>query len=484
MRVLLLGCWLFAIQAYGLELLDDEHLSLEHGQSLFNANYQTLAQPAAAGGGALDFFRMGLDVELSVNTNIRSAKLGCDGVNGAGCDIDLDYLALSGNPSSTQCASSERPDCNAMITRPFFEFAIKNPTSLASREVAGVRFSAEGIKGLLTLGLESLATPSGINKFSGYMKVQSDSSGKLKGYVNTQAGVLNAGTYPISGQLTALGLGGLAKVDFKTTAGSLNIPAMNNIYFDVPALTVNGQRQTTVSLNPLISLPEIMLGFTPTDNKCGVFATSPCPNYSTNPMGTYPVNGIYDSTYNEVRTQGGKVTALVTKCYFIACLVAGAGSQFTNVHLYGQITGLKANVTLNENLGFIHKLLVDSSFYLSLQKQNIRWPDTATDDVAQKGWWLSFKDPVLLGNVNPQDPVNLCPSVGNCVFPQISSQASAYLAANPPNTNDLGGLLTNGVLGIVAGVVPVPTPLSLTLGNIVLTGQAIVSNCYGTLKFC
>lgn len=85
---------------------------------------------------------MGLSAEIELNANIKKLQLGCGGSNNsirAGCDIDIDNLSLSGIPEAGQ----ERPETSAKLTNPFIEFAIKNPTSAATREVMGFRVSAE-----------------------------------------------------------------------------------------------------------------------------------------------------------------------------------------------------------------------------------------------------------------------------------------------------------------------------------------------------
>ncbi|MCP5732483.1 hypothetical protein NL307_27435, partial [Klebsiella pneumoniae] len=71
----------------------------------------------------------------------------------------------------------------------------------------------------------------------------------------------------------------------------------------------------------------------------------------------------------------------------------------------GNITGLKANITVNENLGYIHKLKLNNPFSLSMQKQDIFWNGTAA--TAQRGWWLAIEDPIDIGNVNPSKKIDI-----------------------------------------------------------------------------
>lgn len=104
-------------------------------------------------------------------------------------------------------------------------------------------------------------------------------------------------------------------------------------------------------------------------------------------------------------------------------------------------------------------------------------------DVARRGWWMSFSDPINLGSVNPTDDINIEP-----LFPQISTQVSNYLNNNPASIGI--GSLINAVLGV--GNIQVSStdinlkqyPLNLNLSNLKLNGQNFAPNCYGSLKFC
>ena len=58
-----------------------------------------------------------------------------------------------------------------------------------------------------------------------------------------------------------------------------------------------------------------------------------------------------------------------------------------------------------------------------------------------------------------------------------------YLANNPPNTNDIAGILSGKTLGAQIGTVSL-TPISLILNGVQLSSQNTIPNCYGGLKFC
>ncbi len=125
-------------------------------------------------------------------------------------------------------------------------------------------------------------------------------------------------------------------------------------------------------------------------------------------------------------------------------------------------------------------LPINSAMSLSLQKQAIKWLGTNDDDIAQTGWWLSAKDPVNIGEVIPQDLINI-----EQFFPQIGTAVSAYLNTNPAKTSDLGGLLKIGALTANIGNVDLSkSPLKLNVENLILNGQGFAPNCFGGLKFC
>ncbi|MDC5073058.1 hypothetical protein NRA08_18460, partial [Acinetobacter baumannii] len=140
------------------------------------------------------FYKLGLEAELEINANIRKLQLGCGGVNGAGgCDIDFDNVSLSGVADTRE----GRVASDAQLTNPFLEFAIKNPNSASTREVAGIRLSAEAVEGLLTIGTENSATPNGINSLSGYMVVAPQvGEATVDAARITQTGSPACGVYP------------------------------------------------------------------------------------------------------------------------------------------------------------------------------------------------------------------------------------------------------------------------------------------------
>lgn len=254
---------------------------------------------------------------------------------------------------------------------------------------------------------------------------------------------------------------------------------------------VNGNRVESLPLRAVLNVPPIRADW----------------------RGVYPVNGQV-VTHNpvespidwdfavpqEVRVPGGSLNAQITSCDGIGCLLLPAvginrGDVLQNVFLKGLINGIRADVTINQGLGYIHRLPINSAAYLSLQNQALRWPGSysganpentaqTVTDIAQPGWWLSLADPVNLGSVDPIEPIDIAP-----LFPQIAIQASNYLNSNPVTIGTQG--LVNAIFG--TGDIPVTVanpinlsanPLSLTLTDLQLANQNFAPNCFGTLTFC
>lgn len=496
--------------------LSDDELSKQNGQALLSLSYIAPGDAANLSGQNIGFYKVGMEAEIEINANIRKLQLGCGGINSvtgpAGCDIDIDNLSLSGLSST----SDGRASSSAKITNPFVEFAIKNPGTASTREVIGFRSSAEKIVGLLTAGTENSATPNGINTISGFMRIQSDSSGYVYGKANTGSryfeakngaqyvvdGVTQTYNNQVTGKVKVTGLGVLGEaiepITFQTTGGGFQIPRMDRIPFIRPGIVLNDSRQSSLPLQARLDVPAIKVDWR------GVYPAAGQTIYY-NPVET-PLDFGFTRP-QEVQTQGGAVSAVITDCGFLACLVAGNGTVLPSVMMKGAITGIKADVTINQGLGYIHSLPINgtSGGYISLQSQDLRWPDTysgpnpertnvdgsintsvpaTVTDIAQKGWWMSFKDPINLGSVDPVKDLDIAP-----LFPQIATQITNFLMddnnAASLSVSQLGNVISgSGDVNVGIGTLTVPTALSLTLTDLQLAGQNFAPNCYGTLTFC
>lgn len=178
-----------SVNATGLQALDETELSETTGQALLymgTTNGSTI-DPTYTN---YKYYKMGFQADIEANLNIKTLQLGCGGINGAGgCDIDIENLSLTGVPTSVRAdgtpqwnysgamngtnLANERAASSAILRNPFVEFAIKG-VGLSTREVVGVRLSAEGIKGYMTAGtyndgLGQALNQGGINTFSGYI---------------------------------------------------------------------------------------------------------------------------------------------------------------------------------------------------------------------------------------------------------------------------------------------------------------------------
>jgi hypothetical protein len=151
--------------------MDDESLDGVMAQaSLFAVDY---IPPGGGNPNAnIGFYRLSLDAEMELNANIKNLSLGCGGVKGAGvCDLNIDNVRLTGSTATS--ASDSGPGTSAILTRPYFEFAIRNPGTAATREIVGIRFGSEQTLGKMTMGenpdVNNPNDDTGINSFSGDM---------------------------------------------------------------------------------------------------------------------------------------------------------------------------------------------------------------------------------------------------------------------------------------------------------------------------
>lgn len=448
---LLVSHLLIAPTTFAMQALDDQALSEVAGQALFYTQYT--APNTAQTETDFGFYRIGIEATMEMNANIKALRLGCDGPSGTGaCDISIDNLSLSGDAANRNA----RVGSDAVITNPFFEVAIKNPDSASTREIAGVRFGAASILGLLTAGENGL-TANGINTLSGYLQVAATTgtamtqAGKFGG--NGVGGTVtdSGGNEVLNGKLEAnilfctSGCQGAPNYNSFTTRPAtsvgLTIPSMA-VNFTVPQTTVVGNRLSSVVVN-------------------NVLADVPTINIT-------PASGSLDTQIN------------TTICVaFFICV------SDTELSLNTSISGIKTNITFNEALGFIHKIpLSGTGGYLSVQKQSVKWPGSNSDDIAEEGWWMSFKDPVQLGVLNPSTQVNI-----SSAYPQIATFLSNYLSQNANrtviNTNDGLSALDGSLTKTVPPIVLTNATAFLTLNNLPLdANQNVVPNCYGTLTFC
>ena len=421
-----------------LHLLSDREMSATTAQALMSLSYiapndaKNLESQRSGGDQNLGFYRLGMEAELELNTNIKKLQLGCGGINGLGeCDIDIDYLSLSGISDTREGRASS----SAKLTNPFIEFAIKNSNSASTREVTGLRVSSENAEGLLTFGLENgkdannNGIKSGINHFSGYMEIAAQSGTATVNPISiTQNGENNptgialsgkacSGPYPIVGC-------GAVRTTYTTTSYNLNLTPSQQASLTLPSQVVSGRRMTNALLTA----------------------------YTT-------VNGI-DITGN---------------------LSANTG---LGIPLSGDVTGvlnnLKVNVSIDEDLGLVHKVNLNGTpVSLALQKNNIIWPGTKS--VAQGGWWMEFSNPIDIGDVTPNKNVDIAmPTIIEALGLANDQLKNQWVYCGVFAVSCLAGNINIGAINLPDSA----TPANLALTNLSLKNQNFAPNCYGSLKFC
>ncbi|WP_228257160.1 hypothetical protein [Acinetobacter sp. WCHAc060025] len=452
--------------------LTDAELSEQTGQALLSLGY---TNPSATGEGKntsdYGFYKLGLEAKVELNANIKNLQLGCGGTNGAGaCDIDMSNVSLSGLPDGrladgTATWSKDRPSTSAEITNPFLEFAIKNPNSASTREVTGFRLSAEKIMGYLSAGTDNIANPTdGIKSFSGFIKV-------AKTPVNAFTKEAFFGTTEdqrIFAKITALGLfpttvfTDASSMQSSTNGGSpwgIKVPSQK-VQFDFPETIVSGNRMSQLNLVVQdVPIPTISIG---------------ADNGAIKMLLDEPISLLFGAIYADKATfyMGEKDTTS-----------AGCAAN-RNTKNCSYIDNLKANVTVKQNFNLIHNLPITSGGYLSLQSEKIKWPGSDAADVAQPGFWLSFKDPLDFGALNPTSGIGM-----DDVLPQIATFITNYLSQNNIDL-DLAktfDAITGAPIykGIGAITLADNARAVMTLSNLLLdSNQKPVSNCYGGLKFC
>lgn len=434
-----------------LKSMTDSELSATTGQALMSLSYVAptdLANKEAlrdGGDKTIGFYKLGLEAEMELNVNIKKLQLGCGGVNGAGgCDIDIDYLSLSGlgnsATSNTDSAADRaaRAGSSAVLTNPFIEFAIKNPDKASTRQIVGLNLSAEKALGLITFGLENGAGKSGINSLSGYMQIAATTGlANVNGFGTSQVsgeavrGTLNQsdGYDPISGKVCAISAGCILPIDFTTESYALNL------------------RDKATGSNILKG--DLVLGQQPITGK-------------------------------RITTANLTATAAVRDIDLSGNIVANAIGLKLDKQVSGTLKNLNVDVAISEDLGYFHKAnLNGTAASLSLQSQNIQWTNNVS--ISQNGWWLEFTNPIDIGFIQPTFNVDIPKATLNEAFAQVSN----YLKEKPI---DCGGTALSCIFGDTIPLKTVDlvnaTRPQMALTNLQLATQNFTPNCYGTLKFC
>ncbi|WP_374666672.1 hypothetical protein [Acinetobacter sp.] len=433
--------------------LNDEEMSKIDGQALLNFSKDNYVYTNTKNQ-KVEFFKLGLDAEMELNTNIKTLQLGCGGDNGAKkCDIDISNLALSGLPDSY--GADGRASSSAKITNPFVEFAIKNEGQASTREVVGFRLGAAQILGLLTAGTENTSNPSdGIQSFSGYMKMAA-----TQGDVNTKKSTFgDSTTEEIKGNLTASILGMEFPRQFKSDSTSsdnkgITVPSIN-VKFNMPETTISGSRMTVAKVTGITANIE-----------------------------SIPLAGSSNMT-PEQKAQFANDQLLVTFDPILglakkAIFKMGEGSKIQNLNM---------EIAFLQSLSMVHNIpLTGTGGYLSLQSDTVKWAGTEAEDTALKGWWMSFNNPIQLGYLQAKEEVDI-----SAVLPQVANLVSDFLLdeknrIQTSTSESLGTLLNTPVtkvLNIDLNTYTTALPATISLSSQILNNQYVTPNCFGGLKFC
>ncbi len=458
-----------------MQAMDDQSLSQETGQAAFYTAYN--APPTGltgTGTNAADygFFTLGLNGTVQLNANIDHLQLGCGGVNGTGCDIDINNLGLSGNPDGGSgighyAVGTARAATDAVLTNPFIQLAIKNPTSLSTRQIVGINLGAQQVNGLLTAGIGnpvslngSATTPKGvgINSLSGFMVLApatgtAYTAAQIISYDGSNTptpsnGSTVPGGQPTTGTNTAI-TGRIYNIgtscffgctNFTSTSYDLQLPS-TAVALSTPSTTVNGSRLSSVSLVGNGTISDIPFTGQMTANAIGL-------------------------------------------------------NLAENITSPSVLHGLLANLTVNEGLSYIHNITLDNPVSLSLQSTKVLYPGATCPggvaaggtscNIAQPGWWMGFGGQVNIGSISPtvQVPIPLQ------ALQQSLTATSNYLYNNPISCGTfgllscLGGSISVGTVDLSPTSNTPANPLSIALNNLTLSAQTPTQNCYGSLKFC
>ena len=561
--------------ATGLSSLDDNEMSEAVGQALL---YMGTTQGSTISGGdysAFTFYKMGFQAEIEANLNIKTLQLGCGGVNGPdGCDIDIENLSLTGVPTEIKADGTpvwnysgatsggnkvnERAASSAVLKNPFVEFAIKNPNDLALREVAGVRLSADGIKGYMTAGTYNDSATStlnrgGINTFSGYIttapspviaSTQQAVFGKrhdeiINAPLRLSALIANENLNSFT-NVKGMGTGTGAVTEYPSGFNSwgVNLPSLT-VNFNFPKTVVTGNRMSQLDLKVddvpigaiavghkdgpvLMSLDRSVLGmagatfFMGQENSWS-WIVRDCPIGGTNTCG---MTTAQKQANDRLRQATNPYTGQTFKVGESGCL---NGSNAVTTGACTWITNLYANVGVKQNFTRMHNLPVattitsgagyngkgeyitncsatvpcfdfNKGFYLSLQKEALRWPgsngayvtnkatgavttvadnyrNTSTSqvfspaDIAQPGWWMSFSEPLNFGTLQPTTQVPM-----EAVTPQVATFINQFFAQQ--RLNGSGQPLYGGSCGLFTGY----TCARSTIGSDVSLGYRAATN--------
>lgn len=422
--------------AGGLVQLDDDILRKTTGQVLFNTSY-TAPSEANNPNPNIGIYQLGMDVDLELNANIRRLSLGCNGVNGAGCDIDIENLRLSGFAvdAAKQPINDRGPQTSLLARNPFFEFAIRNPDQASTREIVGMRLGFKEAFGLLSLG-----DFNGIEGNAASQSNPANHTGINRLAINLNQVVLNDITFPVT-----ICSGGVNAGRTACAGPGLPIPIIGGLLPSVPI--TNGEAQI-IQDTPAAG-----------DNRFRVIAT-PNNSLATTQGNTQVFNSIQNFGGTDYqRLQLHNIRAVVSGLGGIP--IGGLGAISNNIGL---------NVTFNETFNFIHQLPLGAD---NNSNGVFDAGDTTTKDL-----YFSLTG---IGDNNVNNRAN---------WLNWQSTAMAGTWAGAPRGWSLGsdearleGFTTAPVFLSAAEAIGGAANTPILATNIDLL-QRPVDNCFGSLTFC
>lgn len=415
----LMSFWLCISNAHAMTEMADRDLSEVTGQALFNMSKESDATQK------LDFYKLSIDGELSLNANIKNLQLGCGGINngtkGAGCDIDISELSfgciagvsghcitlpgVAGQPlgkDANNALDNQKELRDFILTNPFFQFAIKGGDQASTREVVGVRVGAEHAEGPMSVG--------SMNSFSGYMTginnlyieaqkniavtcdgngpncSPSDASKFTNDFIIDGKNYTKANGYLGVKNGTVLGLDLLVteiSVEYKDQ--TIDTKAAERLGLKISA---SGNRLNQVNINGLILgnlVDEVVDGLT-INQMCAGHDANKCSAIGTADIGNLllPLLKTGIKIYMKQETIKGLDLNLPTQ-----------NSGETDANYSTRLTNILNNYVLPYNLNNVHQIDVNSSLFgiaLTSLTNGIRFPGFAADAKATQGWSMYLED--------------------------------------------------------------------------------------------
>lgn len=446
--------------SYAMTELDDQQLSLVEGQALFNLVKETDTTQG------LDFYKLAIEGELSLNTNINKLQLGCGGANGANsCDIDISQLSFgcvtnaagtcitlpTTQPRQPNGTVSDNSIANQaalkdfVLTNPFFQFAIQGGNQASTRQVVGVRVGAENAQGPMSIGT--------LTSFSGYLTGNTNLNINAQTNIavtcdGRQSGCSSADKSKFTEPFTWDRTWPSDDVNFTRAAGFLGVKdeeilnllgitvRYKDLTIDTVAasasanVTATGKRMSQVGISNLglgTIVNNVVEGLT-VNQICGdpLLGSATCGSITTSTIANslMPLLKTGIQIYMKEETLKGLGQSLPSR-----------GTVETDSSYSTKLTNALNNYVLPYNLNNVHQLDVNSDLFgiaLTSLPQGIKYPGYAA--AVNQGWSMYLKDAFTL---NIRD--DLTTLMSNLVQTGLAAQGNITML--PPSYRNCFGSL-------------------------------------------